>query len=288
MLRNNNKILVPIDFSEQSLIALSQSYNLAKEIRAEVILLYVIEEVNPMVKMFIKGLDEIRDAVESNLKNLAEEKSKETGLEISSIVAEGKIYAKIIEVATLIKATFIVMGTKGAENSKFIGSNALKVVKTAPCPVISIKGKKHKKGCDRILLPLDLTKETSDKVNKAIAVAKVFKAEIYAVSILLTGREEVVNKLKDQLTLVKQYIEKKQVKCTAEMVKILKTEDKLSNAVIEYGQKIEADLIMIMTQQETDIKAFFIGSNAREVINNSDIPVLSIQPNEKERIEIIK
>jgi nucleotide-binding universal stress UspA family protein len=61
----------------------------------------------------------------------------------------------------------------------------------------------------------------------------------------------------------------------------------LSNAVIEYGQKIEADLIMIMTQQETDIKAFFIGSNAREVINNSDIPVLSIQPNEKERIEII-
>jgi nucleotide-binding universal stress UspA family protein len=287
MLRNNNKILVPIDFSEQSLIALSQSYNLAKEIRAEVILLYVIEEVNPMVKMFIKGLDEIRDAVESNLKNLAEEKSKETGLEISSIVAEGKIYSKIIEVATLIKATFIVMGTKGAENSKFIGSNALKVVKTAPCPVISIKGKKHKKGCDRILLPLDLTKETSDKVNKAIAVAKVFKAEIYAVSILLTGREEVVNKLKDQLILVKQYIERKQVKCTAELVKILKTEDKLSNAVIEYGQKIEADLIMIMTQQETDIKAFFIGSNAREVINNSDIPVLSIQPNEKERIEII-
>lgn len=287
MLRNNNKILVPIDFSEQSLIALSQSYNLAKEIRAEVILLYVIEEVNPMVKMFIKGLDEIRSAVESNLKNLAEEKSKETGLEISSIVAEGKIYSKIAEVATLIKATFIVMGTKGAENSKFIGSNALKVVKTAPCPVITIKGKKHKKGCDKILLPLDLTKETSDKVNKAIAVAKVFKAEIYAVSILLTGREEVVNKLKDQLILVKQYIEKKQVKCTAELVKILKTEDKLSNAVIEYGQKIEADLIMIMTQQETDIKAFFIGSNAREVINNSDIPVLSIQPNERERIEII-
>lgn len=287
MLRNNNKILVPIDFSEQSLIALSQSYNLAKEIRAEVILLYVIEEVNPMVKMFIKGLDEIRDAVESNLKNLAEEKSKETGLEISSIVAEGKIYSKIVEVAEMIKATFIVMGTKGAENSKFIGSNALKVVKTAPCPVISIKGKTHKKGCDRILLPLDLTKETSDKVNKAIAVAKVFKAEIYAVSILLTGREEVVNKLKDQLILVKQYIEKKQVKCTAELVKILKTEDKLSNAVIEYGQKIEADLIMIMTQQETSIKSFFIGSNAREVINNSDIPVLSIQPNEKERIEII-
>ncbi len=286
MLNNNNKILVPVDFSEQSLIALSQSYNLAKEINAEVILLYVIEDVNPMVKVFIKGLDEIRNAVESNLKNLAEEKTKETGLPISSMVAEGKIYSKIIEVAELLNVTFIVMGTKGNEHSKFIGSNALKVVKTAPCPVISIKGKTHKKGCDKIVLPLDLTKETSDKVNKAIAIAKIFGADIYAVSILLTGKEDVVSKLKDQLLLVKKYIEKNNVKCSAEMVKILKKEDKLSLSVIEYAKKIEADLIMIMTQQETDIKQFFIGSQAREIINYSDIPVLSVQPSIEDRIEI--
>lgn len=281
-----NKILVPIDFSEQSLIALSQSYNLAKKIDAKVILLYVIEDVNPMVKMFIKGLDEIKSAVSSNLKNLAEDKQKETGLSISTLVEEGKIYAKINEVAEKLKATFIVMGTKGNEHSKFIGSNALKVVKTAPCPVITIKGKKHNDGCSKIVLPLDLTKETSDKVNKAIAFAKIFQADIYAVSILMTGKEDVVSALKDQLILVKKYIEKNGVKCTAEMVKILKKEDKLSNAVISYAQKNNADLIMIMTQQEKDIKEFFIGSQAREVINNSEIPVLSIQPSVKDRIEI--
>ncbi|MCC7331393.1 MAG: universal stress protein [Flavobacteriales bacterium] len=286
MSRNNNKILVPVDFSEQSLIALSQSYNLAREISAEVFLLYVIEDVNPMVKMFIKGFDEIKGAVESNLKNLSEEKAKETGLKFSCIVAEGKIYSKIVETAKQIKATFIVMGSKGNESSKFIGSNAMKVVKTAPCPVITIKGKDHKKGCNIILLPLDLTKETSDKVNKAIAVAKVFKAEIYAISILLTGREDVVNKLKTQLLLVKNYIERKQVKCTAEMIKILKKDDSLSEAIVEYAKKIDADLIMIMTQQEKDLRTFFIGSNAKEIICNSNIPVLSIQPSEKDRIQI--
>jgi nucleotide-binding universal stress UspA family protein len=287
MLANKNKILVPIDFSEQSLIALSQSYNLAKKINAEVILLYVIEDVNPMVKMFVKGLDEIKSAVSSNLKSLAEDKTKKTGLTISTIVEEGKIYSKINEVAERIQATFIVMGTKGNEHSKFIGSNALKVVKTAPCPVITIKGKKHNDGCGKIVLPLDLTKETSDKVNKAIAFAKVFQADIYAVSILMTGKEDVVSALKDQLILVKKYIEKNKVKCVAEMVKILKKEDKLSNAVISYAKKNNADLIMIMTQQEKDIKEFFIGSQAREVINNSEIPVLSIQPSVKDRIEII-
>jgi nucleotide-binding universal stress UspA family protein len=287
MLKNINKILVPIDFSEQSLIALSQSYTLAKNIGAEVVLLYVIDEVNPMVKMFIKGLDEIRGAVESNLNSLAEEKIKETGLKISTIVEEGKIYQVIIDVAKKMEATFIVMGTKGVESSKFIGSNALKVVKTAPCPVITIKGKEHNKGCGKIVLPLDLTKETSDKVNKAIEIAKIFNAEIWAISVLLTGKEDVVSKLKDQLLLVQNYITKNDVKCTAEMIKILKKDDKLSHAVIAYAEKINADLVMIMTQQEKDIKEFFIGSHAREVINLSDIPVLSVQPSVKDRIEII-
>lgn len=287
MLKNINKILVPIDFSEQSLIALSQSYTLAKNIGAEVVLLYVIDEVNPMVKMFIKGLDEIRGAVESNLKSLADEKIKETGLKISTIVEEGKIYQVINDVAKKMQATFIVMGTKGVESSKFIGSNALKVVKTAPCPVITIKGKEHNKGCSKIVLPLDLTKETSDKVNKAIEIAKIFNAEIWAVSVLLTGKEDVVSKLKDQLVLVQNYITKNEVNCTAEMIKILKKDDKLSYAVIAYAEKINADLVMIMTQQEKDIKEFFIGSHAREVINLSDIPVLSVQPSVKDRIEII-
>ncbi len=286
MLNKSNKILVPVDFSEQSLIALSQSYNLAKKIDAELVLLYVIEEVNPLVKRMYRELNEIKGAVENNLKNLAEEKSKETGLVFSIEIEEGKIYNKIVEVAEKINAKFIVMGTKGNENSKFIGSNANKVVKTAPCPVITIKGQQHKKGCDKIVLPLDLTKETSDKVNQAIEIAELFTAEIFIMSVLQTGKEEIVNKLKDQLLMVRQYIENRGVKCTAEIVKILKSEESLANALIKYAEKIEADLLMIMTQQEKDIKELFIGSKAKEVINNSEIPVLSIQPSLKDRIEI--
>lgn len=286
MSAKTNKILVPIDFSDQSLIALSQSYNLAKKIDAEIVLLYVIEEVNPIIKRMYKELNGIHDAVLNNLKNLAEEKSKESGLKIKVEITEGKIYAKIIEVANKLDVTFIIMGTRGTESSKFIGSNANKVVKTAPCPVITIKGKKHNQGCERIVLPLDLTKETSDKVNQAITFAKLFKAEIFIVSILLTGKEEVVNKLKAQLIVVKNYIERNGIKCTAEVVKILKSEESLSNAVIKYAEKVNSDLIMIMTQQENEIKELFIGSKAKEVIKNSEIPVLSIKPSEKDRIEI--
>lgn len=287
MLSKINKILVPVDFSEQSLIALSQSYNLAEKIDAEIVLLYVIEEVNPMIKRLYKELNGIHEAVLNNLKNLAEEKSKETGLKISVELEEGKIYAKVNEVAKRLDATFIIMGTKGGEGSKFIGSNANKVVKTAPCPVITIKGKQHNQGCERIVLPLDLTKETGDKVKQAILFAKLFKAEVFIVSVLLTGKEDVVNKLKDQLVIVKKYIERNNVKCTAEVVKILKSEESLSKAVIKYAEKISADLLMIMTQEESDIKQLFIGSKAKGVIKNSNIPVISIQPSTKDRIELI-
>jgi len=155
------------------------------------------------------------------------------------------------------------------------------------CPVVTIKGKQHNQGCERIVLPLDLTKETGDKVNQAIVFAKLFKAEIFILSVLLTGKEDVVNKLKDQLIIVKKHIERNDVKCTAEVVKILKSEESLSKAVIKYAEKISADLLMIMTQEENNIKQLFIGSKAKEVIKNSNIPVISIQPSTKDRIELI-
>lgn len=154
-LMKENKILVPIDFSEQSLIALSQACNLAKRIEASVTLLYVIEEINPVVKLFVKGLDEIKDAVTSNLKNLALEKSKETGLTVNTEVDQGRVYNRVVLLAKNSGYRFIVLGTKGTSKlKKYIGSNTLRILKTSPCPVITIKGKPQKQGCKRIVLPL--------------------------------------------------------------------------------------------------------------------------------------
>jgi nucleotide-binding universal stress UspA family protein len=276
-----NKILVPVDFSEQSLIALYQSYNLAKEIDAEIILIYVIEEFSPVMKMLYKELDQIGDAVAKNLTNLAEDEAKKTGLIFSTIVAKGKIYAKIVETAAEIGATLIMMGNQGNARGKFIGSNSLHVVKTSPCPVITFKGKNHKKGCDRILLPLDLSKETADKVKIAIQLAKIFNSEIYVLSVLLIGKDERRSKMVEQIDRVKENIEERGVKCSAEIKDIVKGEESLVGAVLRYSNEIEADLIMVMTQQENDFKEFFIGSRAQTIINNSEIPVLSIIPTRK-------
>ncbi len=282
MIQSTNKILVPIDFSEQSLIALEQSFNIAREYNAEITLLHVIEEAGAIAKFFSKEQNEdVKKTIQKDLDKLAASVEKKVKITVNTLVAKGSIYEKIAEVAELINATLIIMGTNGddGKRKRFIGSNALRVVRESIVPVITIKGKHHRKGCKNIVLPLDLSKETREKVTKAIEFSKLFGgATIRVVSVLFTTDEFVVNRLTRQLGQVKTFLEKEEIECTAEIIKGIKGEETLAENILEYATKVEGDLIMIMTQQEVDFTQYFIGSSAQEMINHSQIPVLSIRP----------
>lgn len=282
MIQSTNKILVPLDFSDQSLIALEQSYNLAKEYHAEITLVHVIEDRSVLAKFFSKEQhDDLKEKIQQQLDDLAADVEKKTGVKVNTLVAKGNVYDKVIEVAELINATMIIMGTSGQEGlkRKFIGSNALRVVRESKIPVITIHGKHHRDGCKNIVLPLDLSKETREKVTMAIELSRLFHgATVRVVSVLFTTDEFVVNRLTRQLGQVKAFLEKEQVECTAEIIKGIKGEETLAQNILEYANKVDGDLILVMTQQEVDFTNYFIGSSAQEIINHSTIPVLSIRP----------
>ena len=279
---STKKILVPIDFSEQSLIAMEQSYNLTREYGAELMLLYVIEEDSLISKFFSKQQDdEIKQQIEKRLSQLSQEVSTKTGLKVTTLVARGAVYEKIVEVAEMISAYLIIMGVDGKSSIKrrFIGSNALRVVRESTVPVITIRGKQHRNGCHTIVLPLDLTKETREKVGFAIEIAKLYSgAVIKVVSVLFTSDEFLVNRLTRQIHQVKSFIEKQGVTCTSELLHGEKGEESLADKIIAYAKQVEGDLLVIMTQQEVDFTYRFIGSSAQEIINNSEVPVISIIP----------
>jgi nucleotide-binding universal stress UspA family protein len=71
------------------------------------------------------------------------------------------------------------------------------------------------------------------------------------------------------------------VECSAEIVRDTKGGQSLADSIVDYSNKCKGDLIMVMTQQEQDFTDFFIGSSAQGLINESDIPVLSIIPTPK-------
>ena len=286
---STNQILIPVDFSDQAILALNQSYNLAKFYKAELTLLYVIDEGNTVNKIFNKPIDEeaLKKQIEKKLGELGEGVSKKHNIKVNTLIAKGHVYDKILEVSTMIRAKMIIMGTNGTLGLKkrFIGSNALRVVKEASCPVVTIKGKHPREGCKNIVLPIDVSKESREKVDNAIELGKLYGATIRVVSVLFTHDEFVVNRLTRQMEQVKTFIKKAGVKCTAEMIKTSRAHETLAHAIIDYSNKVEADLIMIMTQQEGEITPLFIGSTAQGIINHAETPVMSIVPVIKRDIE---
>ena len=249
----SKSILVPIDFSEQSLVALGQSYNLAKHTDSNLTLVHVLEGAKKDAK--------------AKLDKLAEEVKEKSGLQINTMVVSGNMYDEVTRVADEIGAIAIFVGLDSSKDVK-------KLIQRSPCPVITIKGKNHRNGCENIVLPLDLTKETREKVNKAIEFAKFFNSTIRVISVRLISDRKHENKLIAYSHQVQKYIKTKGIPCT---IKTLEGKD-IAKLVIDYANEIAADLIMIMSQQEVTIKELFVGTTAQKIINLSEIPVLSIRP----------
>ena len=280
-----SKILVPIGFSEQSIIALGQAFNLAKIKNSDVILLSVIEGQSMIESLFLDDKsDELKAKVKSKLEDIASVYSSKYGIDVDTMVAKGRVYEEVNKVADMISADLIVMGTNGVNSkSKFIGSNAEKVVRLSKCPVITIKGKSHRDGCENIILPLDLEKQTKEKVTYALEYARYWDATIRIVSVVLRDNNEVRAKLIKNIKQVEQFILDAGVKCTSEIVEGEKKKT-LGDFVFDYEKKFDADMIMIMTKKEELTLSNNISVTARYIINNSDIPVMSIRPKEVKHI----
>ncbi len=283
---SRNKILVAVDFEEQSMHALEHSYELAILFDADLLLLYVIEGVSILGKLrspeeYVKNIIEEAREKFDKLEALAGNVSTKAAVKVSALIEKGKPYDKIIGTARDREVLLIVMGNNSnmpaSKSRRIIGSNTLNVIREAHCPVITVKSISKLPGkYTSILLPLDFTSQTKKQVQKAIEFGGYFGAKINIISIL-SGNNKITKLLKQvQLNQVKNAIQKNGVLCEAEF--IVQNEKSVSELVLDYSQKIAADLIVIMTQQKKSIIDFYVGSNAQEIISKSKIPVLSIVP----------
>lgn len=283
MSTDKQHIIVPIDFSEQSTIALSQTYNLARMSQADITLLHVIDEAlfSSILHVFTNDNHEelLRAGIQAKLNELAKDAQSKSGLTFHTRIETGKIYEVVTSVASELNAAFIVMGTSGETSikKKFIGSNAIRVISDAHCPVITIKGKQHRAGCNTIVLPLDLSKETKEKVVKCVEIARFFNSTIKVMTVVDTKDEFLLNKLERQMDQVVDFIKTENLSCSGEFYQ----HKDISEGVLEYAGKVNADLIMIMTQKELEWTEYFIGTESQQIINNSEVPVCSIRPIER-------
>lgn len=137
------KILVPVDFSDHSQKALRYALAFAKQFDAEVTLVHIVEQmVYPGDWMYppmavTDFATEKREQMISRLRSL----DAGSGVKTHHLVRLGRAWQEVIEIAREQKADMIILATHGYTGLKHVllGSVAEKIVRHAPCPVLSVR-----------------------------------------------------------------------------------------------------------------------------------------------------
>lgn len=273
------RILVPVDFSEQSKEGIFQALHIASHLNAHVFLLHIIKEhMPPWIFLTENERHKQINSIKEALMGETEKFETKNHPQITPVVAFGKLCDTILKQVDELQASLIVMGTTTAENikKKIIGGNALRIVTESPVPVITVKPGCATQTFDTIILPLDLSKETREKVSDTVQWARFFKSKVYAVSFSSTRDDAIVGHLKGQLRQVESFM--RGLGIDVETNFILLKSGSHEEQLIDYIKEKNADMVVITTHQQLEIVRFFIGSFAQDVIHGSPVPVLSIVP----------
>ena len=146
MIPDLKKILVPIDFSDYSKSALKYAVNFCKSFSAEMILIYVVEPVIyppdfSMGQIAIPSVNtEWDERAKQELEKLANTEIP-NGVSVKTLIKTGKPFIEIIETAGELDVDLIIIATHGRTGVEHIlfGSTAEKVVRKAPCPVLTLR-----------------------------------------------------------------------------------------------------------------------------------------------------
>ena len=262
------RILVPTDFTKVGDTALNHAIVVGKALDADVHALHVIANKRDISIARLK-LETLQARIE-----------KEENFRIEPVVRIGSIFEDIDKVATEIDASLIIMGTHGLKGMQFItGSRALKVVTDSSIPFIIVQEREiRENGYDRIVVPLDLHKETKQKLSLVADMALYFDSEVYLVSPGETD-EFLKNQLDRNLNYAQDYFKERDMKCTVEITE--GTGGGFVKSMLHYATSINADLISIMNFPESSLASILGGGYSQQVItNDSQIPTLCINPKE--------
>lgn len=272
-------ILVPYDFSSFAESALRYAMDINQLTAGEVTLLHVIEyplatTFNVTGEMhFDEEMDQIFtiELIKKAKRQLQEilDKPEYADQNLTYKIMMGNAFDGIAAHVEDTNPDLIVMGTKGATGLKeiLVGSNAEKVVRTATCPVLTIHEDQKFEGIKEVVFPTDLDISAGHVLVKFKELQELLGAKLHLVYVETPHSAVTGSMAKEALERIAE--EYKLSNYNLHTAKGFQTEE----AVMNFAQDINADMIALATHSYKGLLHLFVGSVAEDIVNHSQIPV---------------
>lgn len=262
-----SKILVGFDFSKGSAIAVDLAIDIANRAQLDLRLVYVKEKNEDETP--IRAEIERRNAGVAHLLK---------DIKMEYVIREGKVPDELCAQAKEDAAELIVVGTHGMSGftKNWIGRNTYRTIAEAPCPVLTIREDfNFNKALETIVVPLDSSDDTRQKAAQAATFAKSFGSTIHLLGLYTSSAPSVRQVVKNYVGMVQRYLSKNNIEFVTEYIDV---KGNVTTDTIEYANKVNADMIAIMTEQESSLSSLIMGTFAQQMLSQSTIPVLTVRP----------
>lgn len=271
----SKKIVVGIDFSDCSINAFEHAISIAQKAKAGIIMVWV-NHLDYSKEIFSVEPKQLGAEVTERFEEMVEKfSSKLWGKPLEYRVKKGKVYKEIHEVAQKEDAFLIVIGTHGSSGFEefWIGSNANRMVSSSKIPVITIRGGVDLgKDLKTIVMPFDSTKITRQKLPMTALLAKYFDSEVHILGLFTSTLDDLRYRVRNYVAQAEDYFKESGIRYKINYMDA----DNITEKAIEYAKEVDANLISIMTEQETSTANLLLGPYASQMVNHSPFPVLSI------------
>jgi nucleotide-binding universal stress UspA family protein len=260
-------IVVPWDFTHVAEYAMAHAAKISRMVGNEVCLLHIVDE---------KIKPEEEQEKESRLKFAADAEGKKYNMHVTTHISKGTIFKAISAFANDKDASLVVMGTHGIKGmQKLTGSWALKVIVKSKVPFIVVQDPpRDQERYHNIVFPVDFRNENKEKMKMAIFMGKYFDSKIHIMKPIATDRI-IAKKTSVNMNFAVRYLIQNNIEY--EIHEFPKGE--IAQQTIDFAQKINADLILIVTTKNITFADFMVGASEQYIIaNSSKIPVCCVNP----------
>jgi nucleotide-binding universal stress UspA family protein len=262
-------IIVPWDFTNVAESALAHAVKIGRMVNNDICLLHIVD---PAVTVKAEG------EKRALLKHIAEDNSRKYNINIIANVVKGSIFTSIAEFANSRdkEANLVVMGTHGMKGmQKLTGSWALKVIVKSKIPFIVVQEPPADQNrYHNIVFPIDFRVENKEKMGMAIFMGKYFDSKIHILKTVTTDKG-LTAKVNKSLNFAVKYLIQNNVEYEIHDV----PNGKFAQQTINFAQKINADLILIVTTKNITFADYVVGASEQYIIaNSSKIPVCCVNP----------